>query len=202
MSLLLPLITTGAQVLGNLYGQYQANQAQKKYDNFLTQRRNDLASKLSTSENQNYLDTASAKAALEQVRKNMAEATKATTNAAIQGGATPESVIATQGKLADKYQNAVGNLVNAGENIRQRNRYLYENVGMGLDNQQAASLANKVNQWGQFQSNVGNAASGIMNAWAQGAFTGNGTAAPKQGVFDPSKVLAGGEDEELPINIG
>ena len=170
MSLILPLVTAGTQVLGNIYGQYKANQAQAKYDNFLNQRRNDLATQISLNNNGNYLSTDAARAALEQVRKNMAEATKATTNAAIQGGATPEAVIATQGKLSDKYQNAIGNLVNVGESIRNRNNMMYQNLSYGLDNAQANNFAGKVGQWQNFSNNVNNAAGSLMNAWAQGAF--------------------------------
>ncbi|MEI6059399.1 MAG: hypothetical protein WCR72_01770, partial [Bacteroidota bacterium] len=121
-ALAVPLITTGLQVAGNLFGQSQANKAQNKYDSFLTQRRNDLAAKLNTSQNQDYLDTDAARSALEQIRKNMKEATKATTNAAIQGGETPESVIATQGNLQDKYQNAVSGLVQGAQKVKDRDR--------------------------------------------------------------------------------
>ncbi len=169
-ALAVPLITTGLQVAGNLFGQSQANKAQNKYDSFLTQRRNDLAAKLNTSQNQDYLDTDAARSALEQIRKNMKEATKATTNAAIQGGETPESVIATQGNLQDKYQNAVSGLVQAGQQVKDRDRMVYESLGQNLDQQNAQSLAGKVGQWGQFGQNVGAAAGGLMSAWGAGAF--------------------------------
>lgn len=175
--LIVPGVGTGLQVLGNIYGQVQANKAQKKYDSFLTQRRNDLAAKLNTSQNQDYFDTDAARSAMEQVRKNMKEVSKATANSAVQGGATPEAVIATEGKLQDKYQDAVMGVLTAGQKVKDRDKYLYENMGMNLDNQQAASLAGKIGQWNQFGANVNAAAGGIMGAWANGAFdkgTGSG----------------------------
>ena len=171
--MLIPGIGTGLQVLGNIYGQVQANKAQKKYDNFLTQRSNDLTAKLNTSQNQDYLDTDASRSALEMIRKNMKATSKAVANSAVQGGSTPEAVIATEGKLQDKYQNAIGAIIAQGDQLKQRDKYLYENMAMNLDNQKAMGLAGKVNQWGQFSQNVGGAASGIMNAWANGAFDRN-----------------------------
>lgn len=170
----IPFVSAGLGVAGSIYGQIQANKAQKKYDGFLTQRRNDLSAKLSTSLNRDYLDSDTSRSALELVRKNMKEARNATQNTAIQGGATPEAVIATEGKLQDKYQNAVGSLVAQGDHLKERDKMMYEGMGMNLDNQQAGSLAGKVNQWGQFQQNVGGATSGIMNAWANGGFDKTG----------------------------
>lgn len=167
---LIPGIGTGLSVAGNIFGMIQANKAQKKNDQFLQQRRNDLAAKLSTSQNEDYLNTDAARGALEQVRKNMKEVSKATANSAVQGGATPESVIATEGKLQDKYQNAVTGLLMAGQNRKQQDKYLYENMGMNLDNQNSANLAGKIGQWGQNEANINAAAGGIMGAWANGAF--------------------------------
>lgn len=159
-------INAGSKV----FSQIQANKAQQKSDNFLNQRRTDLAAKLNTSQNTNYLNSDAARASLELIRKNMAESRKATQNAAIQGGATPEAVIANEGKLNDKYQNAIGSLVAQGDQIKQRDKYLYEGMTPGIDNLYANSLANKVNQWGQFDQNMNSATSGIMNAWANGGF--------------------------------
>ena len=192
----IPYVGTGLQVLGNIYGQFQANKAQKQYDGFIKQRQNDLNAKLNTSQNQNYLDTDSARSALEQVRKNMVESRKATTNAAIQGGATPEAVIATEGNLNDKYQNAIGSIVSQGEQLKQRDKYMYEGMGQTLDNAQANSLAGKVNQWGQFGQNVGGAASGIMNAWANGAFDAKPKTAKTTGLVDPNR-LGGAESQQI-----
>jgi len=100
----------------------------------------------------------------------MKEVSKATANSAVQGGSTPEAVIATEGKLQDKYQNAVTGLLMAGQNQKQHDKYLYESMGMNLDNQMAGNLAGKVGQWGQFGANVNAAGGGLMNAWANGAF--------------------------------
>jgi hypothetical protein len=167
---LIPGLGTGLSVAGQIFGQIQANKAQKKADSYLNQRRNENAAKLSISQNQNYLDTDAARGALEQVRKNMQEISKSTANSAVQGGSTPEAVIATQGKLQDKYQNAVTGLLNTGEMLKQRDQYMYEGMGMNLDNQQAANLAGKVAQWGQFGQNVGAAGGALMNAWANGSY--------------------------------
>jgi len=165
-----PLVTTGLQVLGNIYGQIQANKAQKKYDGYLSQRRNDLTSKLNTSQNRDYLDTDQARSSMEMIRKNMEQSRKATQNAAIQGGATAESVIASEDKLNGRYQDAVNSIVSQGDQIKQRDKYLYETQGMNLDNQQAQGLAQKVGNWKQFGENVGGATSGILSAWANGGF--------------------------------
>jgi hypothetical protein len=192
LPLAIPLIATGLQVGGQIYGQIQANKAQQKNDAFLTQRRNDLAAKFNTSQNEDYLDTDAARGALEQVRKNMKEVSKATANAAVQGGSTPEAVIATQGKLQSKYQDAVTGLLTVGQQRRDRDKYLYENLGMGLDNLQAGNLAGKVAQWGTFSNNVNSAAGGIMNAWANGSFEKPGEGSG--GMIGSTKGMLQGKD--------
>lgn len=196
LPLAIPLIATGLQVGGQIYGQIQANNAQKKNDAFLTQRRNDLAAKFNTSQNEDPLNTDAARGALEQVRKNMKEVSKSTANAAVQGGSTPEAVIATQGKLQSKYQDAVTGLLTVGQQRKDRDKYLYENIGMGLDNLQAGNLAGKVAQWGTFSNNVNSAAGGIMNAWANGSFEKPGEGSGGMiGGFDKTKL--GKPDSEI-----
>ena len=197
LPLAVPLITTGAQVAGNIFSQIQANKDQRKSDAFLTQRRNDLAAKFSTSQNEDYLDTDAARGALEQVRKNMKEVSKATANSAVQGGATPEAVIATEGKLQNKYQDAVTGLLTVGQQRKDRDKMLYEGLTMNLDNQQAGNLAGKVAQWGTFNNNVNAAAGGIMGAWANGAFEkpGEGSGGMIGGNLDPANL--GKEDSEI-----
>lgn len=194
---MLPLLIAGAQVVGNMYGQYQANQAQQRADAFLNHRRKDLAAKFNTSQNEDYLDTDAARGALEQVRKNMKEVSKTTANSAVQGGATPEAVIATEGKLQNKYQDAVTGLLNVGQQRKDRDKMLYEGLTMNLDNQQANSLAGKVAQWGTFNNNVNAAAGGIMGAWANGAFdkNGEGSGGMIGGNLDPASL--GKEDSEI-----
>ena len=180
---LIPGVGTGLQVAGNIYGQIQANKAQKRYDAFLNQRRNDLASKLSISQNEDYLNTDAARSALEQVRKNMKEVSKATANSAVQGGATPESVIATEGKLQSKYQDAVTSLLNAGQQRKDRDKYLYEGIGTNLDNQNAANLAGKIGQWGQFGANVNQAAGNLMFSYANGGFGKGGSSSASTPIY-------------------
>ena len=157
---------------GSILGQLMSNKAQKKSDAYLAQRRNDLAGKLNYSQNVDYLNTDAARNVLSRVRKNMDETNKSVQNSAIQGGATPEAVIATQGKLQDKYQDAVTDLAGQGEVIKQRDRFMYENLGANLDNQQQASLNQKIANAGQVGTNFNNASGAVLNAWANGAFAG------------------------------
>lgn len=162
---------------GSILSQIMANKAQKKSDAYLTQRRNDLAGKLNYSQNVDYLNTDAARNVLSRVRKNMDETSKAVQNSAIQGGATPEAVIATQGKLQDKYQDAVTGVAAQGDSIKQRDKYMYENMGANLDNQQQANLNQKIANAGQVGANFSNASGAVLNAWANGAFAKSGTTA-------------------------
>ena len=193
----IPFVGTGLSVAGSIFGQIQANKAQKQYDGFLSNRRKELTSKLNASQYGDYLSSDTAKSALEQIRKNMKATREATTNSAIQGGATPEAVIATEGKMQDKYQDAIGSLVAQGDQIKQRDRYMYEGLGQSLDNQQAMSNAQKIMQWGQFGQNVAGATSGIMNAWANGGFDGKVSRAKllKKYKFRPGSYVPAGEPQ-------
>ena len=178
--------TVGTQI----FTQQKANKAQAKSDAFLQQRRNDLTSKLNASQNRDVLSTDSSRAALALIQKNMKETRTATQNSAIQGGATPEAVIATEGKMQDRYQNAIGAITQHGDELKQRDKYLYENIGQNNDNLYAGSLAGKIAGFGQAQENINGAASGIMNAWANGAFN-NESGASRASLLQKYKFTPG-----------
>lgn len=170
MSLAFPIATTGLSLLGNIYGQVQANKAQKKAENFLAQRRNDLGAMFNKDYYQNILDTDSVRAGLSQLQKNMKEAGKVISNTAVQGGATPEAVIAKQGNMQDKYQNAVTNMLSIGQQHKDNALSRYQYMTQGLDNQQQGLLQSKADSWNNFSNNIGGASGGLLNAWAMGAF--------------------------------
>lgn len=157
-------------MLGSVYGQYQANKLQKKYDNQLQQRQDNLNAKLNRSQYTNYLDTVPAKSALSIIRNNMRDNTKALANSAVQGGATPEAVIAQQGKQQTGYQNAVNSLLGQGENMKYRDKYLYESLGQNVDNLKLGSLQSKIQSWQNFGQTMSGAAGNVSSAYGAGAF--------------------------------
>ena len=141
-ALLIPAITTGLSVSGNIFSQKRAAREARKRERFLEQRRNDLASQFNRDYYTNYLDTDAARASLNQMQKNMKEASSVLANKAVQGGATPEAVIAQQGMLQDKYQNALNDLTQIGEQKKQADKARYMAMSYALDNQKDGMLQN------------------------------------------------------------
>lgn len=159
-------ITAGLGLAGSIFGQIQAGKAGKQAENYMQQRRNDLGSWFNNSYYQDYLNTEGARAGLSLLQKNLQDASKILQNQTAQGGATPEAVIAQQGVLQDKYQNAINQLLAVGEQRKQgvENRYL--GVKNSLDDQRQQLLFNKAANWQMFQNNLNNALGNVASAFS------------------------------------
>jgi len=119
---------------------------------------------------QNYLDKEGNRATLEQIRKNMKEATKITANSSVQGGATPEAVVATEGKMQDKYQNAILGMSQAGQASKDQQLWRYQALNAQMFPTKMGLIQDNSQQWQNFNDNVSGATNSIMGAWANGAF--------------------------------
>lgn len=164
-----PWAAAGSAILGtagSIYGQIQAGKAQKQAEGFMNQRSNDLASWFNNNYYQNYLDSSAARSGLSMLNKNMRDASQVMQNQAAQGGATPEAVIAQQGELQDKYQNAINQLLAVGEQRKDN----YENRYLGMKNaladQKQQLLFNKAANWQQFQNNLNGAMGNVAMAFS------------------------------------
>jgi len=163
-----PYVAAGTAVLGlggSIFGQIQANKAMKKAEGFMQQRKNDLGSWFNENYYRPYLETEGARAGLSILDKNMREATKISQNQAAQGGATPEAVIAQQGEMQDKYQNAVNQLLAVGEEKKQNTENRYLGLKNAMDDQQQQLLFNKAANWQGFQNNLNSALGNVAGAW-------------------------------------
>jgi len=169
--ILLPsFATTALGLVGNIYAQNQANEAEKKYEAFNTNRMKDLDSWFNKEYYQNYLDSTTAKSALSRFNAQMKERQEALKNSAVAGGATPEAVIASQGESDKAYNDAVNNLVGMGDQKRDQTMYRYKGLMQPLEANQANILGNRVGQWQTFANNIGGAMKGLNDVWAAGGF--------------------------------
>jgi hypothetical protein len=170
LPLLIPLITTAISTAGNLYGQSQSQKAQARTDAALGQRMNDLDSVFNKNYYQDYLDTDVARSAISRMNTQMKDSATALRNSAVAGGATPEAVIAGQGELQKRYNEALGNMAGMGTQYKDNMLNRHDILQQSLFGQKYNALQQQVNKWGNFQSNVTNASNGILGAWAYGAF--------------------------------
>jgi len=168
--MILPLATTAIGLGANIFGQIQANKAQKQSDMYNQQRMNDVSSWFNKEYYGNYLNTDIARSALGRIDRQLKDSNKIVQNQAAAGGATPEAVIAQTGKTNNAYADAVSTLVGQGDERKNQAMYQYRGLMQPLEANQANILAGKVNSWNTFGNNVSSASGNILNAWANGAF--------------------------------
>lgn len=169
-TMILPIATAAIGTAANIYGQFQANKAAKKAEDYNRQRMNDVGSWFNKEYYGNYLNTDAARSALGTVSRQLKESNKVVQNQAAAGGATPEAVIAQTGKTNNVYADAVNTLVSQGDERRNRAMYQYQGLMQPLQANEANILAGKANQWNTFGKNVSSAGGNIISAWANGAF--------------------------------
>lgn len=166
-----PMITTGLGTVAQGWGMLQGNKAMKRFDQYNTNRMNQLDSWFNREYYQNYLNSATAKSALARLRAMMNDRQGALKNTAVAGGATPEAVIAGQGDSMKMYNDAINALLGMGDQRRDQTMYRYQGLMQPLQQNQMNSLMGKVNMWNQFGTNVTNSMNGLNNAWANSGST-------------------------------
>lgn len=186
------LASTGLGLLGNIWAQGQASKATNDYNEYLQQslktqentlagRRTDLEQTFNRRFDQDYLDTETAKA----LQKRFASYSKDTIDSirgqSVAAGATPEAVVAQQKTVGDQYNDLLGNIASQStaykqnlQNSRDMQKLgmfqLEDNLQAKKDQINANELGQRVNSANNLANNITTAASGITNAWADGAF--------------------------------
>ena len=183
---------TALGLAGSIWANSQAKNAQNEYNDYLDKslaeqkttmqgRKLDLESAFNKRYNENFLDTETARALQKRFSKYSQDILESMRNQSVAAGATPEAVVAQQKTVGDQYNDLLGNLAANATAYKQNLENQREMQKISLwgmeDNLKAKEDAIKTQQIGQkiqsaqnLANNIGNAGSGIMNAWAEGAF--------------------------------
>lgn len=171
------LIGLGLQLASGVASGISAASKAKQAEKDLQARRDKAERELIQETNTNFLDTATAKAAIGALRKQGDKQMEALNNNAIKSGASEEAKVAAASSINESQANAISRLAGMGTQYKQQIKDRYQSRLDNLDNalynsklQQSDSIAGIADVVG---STVG---SGIM-AYGTGAF--NKTSAPK-----------------------
>ena len=163
-------LATVASLLLNAYGQNQSADAADKQQNLLNNRINDLDSWYNAESNKDYTQTAEGQSTMRRLESQMKKALESENNSAVKTGATPESKVAMQGELTEKYGNAVSQLSGLTTQRKDNLRRDYTSSMNNLLNQQSNMYTQDQENWSNFASNIGSALGSVSEADAAGAF--------------------------------
>ena len=169
---LVPIATTSVGFLGNLYGSKKSAQANNRAFDFLKQKQADLNSVYNQDYYKDYMNTTESRSAIKRFQEGLRKMNPSLNNTAVKTGATPESVVATGGRMTDSYADFMNNLAGKSTAYKQRVKDMYEQRKAAMEGQEFNILQNKASQWDNFGQNVSNTSGSLLNAWANGAFDG------------------------------
>ena len=163
-------IATVASLLLNAYGQNQSANAAEEQQNLLNKRMGDLDSWYKGESSKDYTQTAEGQSTMRRLESQMKKALESENNSAVKTGATPESKVAMQGALTEKYGDAVSQLSGLTTQRKDNLRRDYTSSMNNLLNQQSNMYTQDQENWSNFASNIGSALSSVSEADAAGAF--------------------------------
>lgn len=189
---MLPIITTGLGLAGNIWAQSQQSKATKDYNEYLLNslkeqgntlkgRETDLEQTFNKRFNEDFLDTESAKALQKRFANYSKEALDSIRGQSVAAGATPEAVIAQQKTVGDQYNDLLGNIASQStaykqnlQNSRDMQKLgmfqMEDNLTANKNAVNAGILGQRIQSAGNLANNITNATSGLTDAWAEGAF--------------------------------
>ena len=181
---MIPLAIAGAGFLGNLFGSMKSAEANNRAFDFLKQKQADLNSAYNQDYYKDYMNTVESRSAIKRFQEGLRKMNPSLNNSAVKTGATPESVVATGGRMTDSYADFMNNMAGKATAHKQRVKDMYEQRKSALEGQEFNILQNKASQWDNFGQNVSNTSGSLLNAWANGAFDGK----PKSNASNPFKT--------------
>jgi len=186
--------TAALGIAGNIWANSQATKAQNEYNDYLQgsledqkttlQGRNTiLESDFNKRFNTDYLDSETARSLQKRFSTYSKDILDSIRSQSIAAGATPEAVVAQQKSVGDQYNDLLGNLASQATAYKQnlQNSKDMQRLAMWQsedalknkeDNINAQQLMQRVQSAQNLGSNISSATGGIMNAWAEGAFSG------------------------------
>lgn len=186
--LLIPLITTGASLVGSAFGLSKSAEANRKAESYLSSRINSLDARFNKDYYQDFLDTEAARSTMGRLNSQFTDMAKNIKSSAA-SGSTAEAEIAAKDNLQKSYADSVSSIAGMGTQYKMGLRSAYDYNRNRLEDKKMGILESKAANWNNFGSNVGKAAEGILTAYGAGAF-GNGTGDTSIGPpeFDYSKL--------------
>jgi len=164
------LIGTLASLLLNAYGSSQSAEANDKAQGLLNKRINDLDSWYNAESSKDYTQTPEGQATQRRLESQMKKALESQNNDAVRTGATPESKVALQGELQEKYSDAISNLSGLTTQRKEGLRRDYMLNMNNLLNQQTGMYSQEQNNWTNLASNISGALGALSQADSQGVF--------------------------------
>jgi len=184
--------STALGLAGNIWANSQAAEANRQYNDYMQQsleeqkkvnqgRKTDLESTFNKEYYQNYLDTEAARALQKRFSQYSKDAMENIRGQATASGATPEAVVAQQKTIGDQYNDLLGNLAEKATSYKMglQNQKNMQKLGLWqmddslkskTDAFNAQRFQNKLQSANNLSSNISGATSGLLNAWAEGAF--------------------------------
>ena len=162
--------TAAVGVGASIYGQIHANKQQKKAEIYNKARIQQADNWFRENYYKDYMESDIARGTLEKLSKRFRDSNEANANTSVAGGGTPEAVIANAEQTQNQMNNATLSLASAGQQWKDNLDVMHQNQLTPLQNNEQSILNNGVAQWGNFQSSVGDATAGVLNAWAYGGF--------------------------------
>lgn len=163
-------LATVASLLLSAYGQNQSANAAEEQQGLLNKRMDDLDSWYKGESSKDYTQTQEGQSTMRRLESQMKKALESQNNEAVKTGATPESKVALQGALTEKYGDAVSQLSGLTTQRKDNLRRDYMGSMNNLLNQQSNMYTQDQQNWGNFASNIGSALGSVTQADSAGAF--------------------------------
>lgn len=171
MSLAIPIISGAVSLFSGIANSIAAGNAAKKAEADLKDRRDKAERQYLHEYNTDYLDTASAKSTLAQLRRQKEKQMEALQNDAVKQGTSEEGKVAMAGRLNDSYADATSRLAGFGTQYQQQIKDNYLRRLDTLDNALYNSQLGKADALSGVSASIGAAANSAMEAYGQGAFS-------------------------------
>jgi hypothetical protein len=158
----LSLISGGTQLLGTVAGLWGSANDQKKFDRkyneLITGRENDITSLFNKEYSKDFLQTDVAKSAVKDISENYQNTLKNNEKNVVKGGGTTESQLASRESANDTYNDALSKLTSYGTQYRDSLRQNYEAQMGQMFNVKANALqqqnAQNQQKWANIQGNA------------------------------------------------
>ena len=161
--------TVGSLLLNYLNQQKSAEAGQEQQD-LLNRRISDLETWYNTEANKDFTQTKEGRATTSRLQNQMRKALEAQGTTAVKTGATPESRVALQGELQEKYGQALNQLSGLSTRRREGIRRDYTTSMNQLLNQQAGLIQGKQQSSANLAGNIGSALGSLSSVDAGGGF--------------------------------
>lgn len=183
-------ISAIGSLLLNAYNQSQSAEAGQEQQGLLNKRISDLDAWYNAESSKDYTQTAEGQSTTKRLQNQMKKALEAQTSTAVKTGATPESKVALQGELQERYGDAISRLSGLTTQRKEGLRRDYTTNMNQLLNQQAGIIQGKQQNYANLSSNIGSALGSLSDVeseggfdWLTNLFQGSGNSSTSRGIL-------------------